>query len=211
MLALFTSEILLYIVDHIASKNKIFAICILTCMGIGISIINMYTKIRLPWCIDISLVSFLLLYVGTFYKKHCNNKITQKQMILGVFLSIVGVLTGLLNYCIMKALGFHMLRVDMLYMNYGVFPLFFVSASLISIGIFNISKWIYNHTDFSFIEHIGRISLLIMVVHLYVIQILGVFVNDYLAIFFATCIISVPICLFIEKFMPFLYKLPRRK
>ena len=201
LLALFWSEIFFYLTNKMSGKS-IILISVFVCIGLFCSAINVFIKARLPWCLDIACISFLFLFVGAWYK----NNIKTTNLLLSVCLIILGGVIGAANCWLMKMLGFHMTRVDMLYMNYGVFPLFFISTSMISVGFMMICQIIYEKIDFQFIEHLGRISLLIMVIHLYIIQMVGYYTNNWILKMLVACIGSIVLGLLIERFAPWLYR-----
>lgn len=99
----------------------------------------------------------------------------------------------------------------MLYMNYGVLPLFLLSASIISFGFFVIAKSLYEKYKFETIEHLGRVSLLVMVLHLYIMQVAGHFIQQTVLRFVVTMVVSGFISFLIEKHIPILYRMKNSK
>lgn len=65
----------------------------------------------------------------------------------------------------------------MLLLDFGIFPLFLLSASLISLGFMIIARSI--KISNKFLEYIGRRSLTIMVAHLHIITIITVLDNKF--------------------------------
>lgn len=183
-------------------------------MGIGLSIINIYMKIRLPLCIDIACFAFLFYLAGrklyAIWRRYTNVYLTLITMLIGFAI-------GELNqYFIEITHLYSNSHVDMLYMNYGLFPLFLTSATMISFAFMSLTEAFYKSYKSSFVEHIGRISLLIMVIHLYILQIVGhLFKNISIPhksflVFLCTIFISILLSIIVEKCFPILYKYPNR-
>ena len=124
---------------------------------------------------------------------------------------IVGFAIGCINWYLMRYLNFEMVRVDMLYMNYGILPLFIVSASMISYGVFILSKWLYNYRRIRTIETLGRDSIIIMSIHLYVMQVIRLFISHSVAIFIITFAVSIILSFVIKRYLPYIYKAPKGK
>lgn len=70
LLALFTSEMFFYFLHKIGSRMlRTLTTCIIIAIGAIFSVVNVYQKIRLPWCIDIACISFVFLFAGKLIKR----------------------------------------------------------------------------------------------------------------------------------------------
>lgn len=206
VVALFCSEVLYYAVMHLTGKCRIVFVAVTTVVGIFFSILNMYQKVRLPWCLDIAFIAYLFFFVGAYIRDY---EISAQK---GVLMGILGFIVRGCNLFFMKELNFHMLRVDMLYMNYGILPLFLISASLISIGLIGLTRAVYaSGRRFQAVEHMDKISILIMVIHLYVIQLLGRLVDAWAVKFLIASMVAVIGGIIVEKYMPWVYRFPVKK
>lgn len=171
-------------------------------------------KIRLPLCIDIACFAFLFYLAGrqfySVWRKHTNIYLTLITLLIGVTI-------GELNqYFIGTTHLYGSFHVDMLYMNYGLFPLFLTSATMISFAFMSLTEAFYQRYKSNFVEHIGRISLLIMVIHLYILQIVGHVLTNVsiphksFLTFLCTIFISILLSIILERYFPILYKYPIR-
>lgn len=209
LVALFSVFVIVNLLDNIAKKWRLAGYGLFLTMGGLFSYLNISNKVRLPFCFDIACVAFLFFLAGRslypIYKKSVLKYYAHFMILLG------GVLLGFWNQEIVAYLHLYpVTHVDMLYMNYGALPIFYGSAVLISFPIFRLAEMIYRQHSYMFLEHLGKISLLLMVIHIYVLQILRVILHGWnnLSIFIITVLITILLSLFIERFLPILYRYP---
>ena len=134
----------------------------------------------------------------------------------GLALFGVGTILGIINYLFMKKQGFAMLRVDMLNMNYGLYLVFIISALFMSVGIFIMIECVTEKFACEFLARTGKLSLLLMIVHIYVYQILNMVLNhfhiNYWILFMVISFgISYALAYFIDKYLPFLVTIKKKE
>jgi fucose 4-O-acetylase-like acetyltransferase len=175
LVALFDVSILFY--GFYKSKIKIGYCVVIGSIGFLVGEVEKRYGFRLPWCFDIALVAFLFYAAGYYYRNFTYKLVARKDMkfIMGIFLGVIGILMGFINTNYMLNNNYTMTRVDMLYLNWGSIPLFLLSGITISVSLSLISTVIFTRYRFSILENIGQNSLLIMVIHLYIIQFLSRF------------------------------------
>ena len=164
---------------------------------------------RLPWCFDIAMVAFSFSIAGYLFKEY-KEKVSNRKIQLygGIILGITGVFGGCLNTQYMIAKGYDIARTDMLYLNWGCVPLFLFSGISISISVTLIAQFIFSRYHILMLEYIGRNSLNIMAVHLYIIQIISRvsrkmnFPAKSWVIFLVTTFLSIAASWIIEKYFP---------
>lgn len=206
---LFCSGIIAYAIYHISCKNRIKLLLIsgiLMLTGIGMTMVKNKYQVRLPWCLDVALVGGLFYLAGYYWRQKWQEKIN--KLYQGLLLLITGFLFGIANLVYMKMNGYDMLRTDMLQMNYGIIPVYFMSALFISVGFISILKHIY-HVRVFFLEKMGQVSMLIMIDHIYIQQILvritGHFnMNTWGISFFITLVVSIVLAIVADKYLRFL-------
>ncbi len=213
LIALFCTEILFGLVLHISKTRRIRMIItvLISCTGFLVAQLESNYTFRLPWCFDIALVACIFYGCGYFWRDCASDK--KVSWVLGIVFVFVGIACGLLNNKYMNCNDYEMVRPDMLCLNFGFVPLFILSGMLCSGGGMIICKNIKHLERFRVINHFGRNSLLIMVIHLYVKSILnsvgGRFgVTNSYVILAVTLAISYILGLIIERFFSPLYKHP---
>ena len=216
--ALFCVEILFYFVLRKCKNDKtaILVIAIITIAGTALSYLINYSRqftpynsgFRLPYCFDIALCALPFYALGYFIK---NNDYTRyEDSIHGLVLFAIGGILGVANR-LMTGQG-----IDMLYLRIYNPILFYVSAGLCVIGLCFWAKsnetWILKYGKA--ICSIGKKSLLMMVIHLYLIgyvnKILDVLnMNNAFIAIILTLLLSYILSCIVEMWLPFLYKFPR--
>lgn len=206
---LFCSGIIAYVIYHISGKRrgKLFLfIGISMLAGIGMVVVKNKYQVRLPWCLDVAFTGGLFYLAGYYWRQKWQEKVN--KLYQGILLLAIGFLLGIANLSYMKFSGYEMLRTDMLQMNYGIVPVYFVSALLISVGFMAVLKNIY-YVRVGFLEKLGQLSMLIMIDHIYIQQILvriiGHFnMNIWIISFPLTLAISIVLAVAVDKYLPFL-------
>lgn len=218
LVALFCVTLIGNIINRIKQRKiRIFVSCIPSIAGFGLCYFEKLLKFRLPWCLDIALVAFVFYQLGIELKSSVKIKKYLGNPIISFAIIIFGIICGVMNLIFMKLAGYEMIKVDMLYFNYGCVLLFILSASMISIGLCGLGKKICDIKRFELIEHIGKQSLTVMVVHLYIIQILQMTSSkllggiNYWAVFVLSTVLSVVLSFFIEKFLPYIYNFKKMR
>lgn len=179
---------------------------------------------RSPWCFEIGMVGFFFSICGYEYR---NNDIfvLLNNNVVSILITILGFILGKINLLYMSFNGFVLLRTDMLLLNYGLIPLFLLSALCICIGICNLYRQIIlsceniikkrhikvlniNFRPFCFM---GRNSLLIMMFHIYIIECIvffHLFSSEWI-VFVLAVILSAILAYIIRKFVPFIYDMDK--
>lgn len=211
---LFCSGMIAYGIYHASGKSrvKLFIFCSISMLAAaGMAVIkNKYPTrlpaVRLPWCLDVALIGALFYLAGYFWRQKWHDKVNRTYQ--GIFLLAAGFLLGTFNLAYMKFRGYEMLRTDMLQMNYGIIPLYFVSALFISLGLMVVLKNIY-HGKMRWMEKLGQLSMLIMIDHIYIQQIIARILNHFnrnlwIISFPVSLAISIAFALIIDKYLGFL-------
>lgn len=218
LVALFSVSLIGNIVNRIKQRElRILVSCITVAIGIGICYFEKLFKLRLPWCLDIALIAFAFYQIGIELRNDSKIETYFKSMVALLAIIVLGVICGRMNIFFMQKNTYEMIKVDMLYMNYGFVPLFILSASLISVGLCGVLRKICEIKRFVFMEKVGKQSLTIMVVHLYIMQVVY-FISGKLSsgincwiVFVLTTIISVILSLFMENFLSYIYNFNKLK
>lgn len=209
LVGLFCSSIIAYGIYRISDKSrvKLFLFSGISMLaGVGMGVIKNRYQVRLPWCLDVAFMGGLFYLAGYYWCQKWQDKMN--KLYQGLLLLIAGFLLGIANLVYMKLSGYEMLRTDMLQMNYGIIPLYFVSALCISVGLMVILKKIYRRR-IHWIEKMGQLSMLIMIDHIYiqqiVVRILYHFnLNFWIISFPVSLVIAVVLAIVVDKFLPFL-------
>lgn len=213
LVALFIASLFSYIIYQLSSKqNKVLMISIclfLLLAGAVSSCVKQKYGIRLPWCMDVAFVATLFYLLGIWWRTWEGRK-KLETIFVGMTLFVIGTVLGLLNMYYMKANDYADLRIDMLNMNYGILPVFVISAGAMSVGALIICKRFCSKCRLGVFEWFGKLSLLIMIDHIYIFQIFNLALNkleiNYWLLFFPICLfLSVSIAAIIQRFLPFLY------
>ena len=211
LVALFCVSVLSNAAIMIAKENRkrllVAEIILLICGAISTFLVG-HSKIRLPWCLDVAFVGAVFYIEGYVWRK--KEQLQQRASVeKGLALFGVGTILGITNYLFMKKQGFAMLRVDMLNMNYGLYLVFIISALFMSVGIFIMIECVTEKFACEFLARTGKLSLLLMIVHIYVYQILNMVLNhfhiNYWILFMVISFgISYALAYFIDIYLPFL-------
>ena len=166
LIALFTTKTVVSIFELTHQNirdNLVFALFV----GAGGSLWCSLYKcgIRLPWCLDISLLTIPFFVCGLILKNYFI-KIKHKT-IVGVLLLILGTIVAFVNE---EYIG---TRTDIYGMNIGNPFLFFGSALAISVAFLQLSIVCESLCKLSLLNYLGKQSLLIMAVHLYILKVLN--------------------------------------
>lgn len=205
LVCLFCTVLISEMIIKLNSQKKeiFFCICLLI-LALGTSWLKNKYSIRLPWCLDISFVAVQFYMAGHGYRKY-----EAKAGKFSLILIALGMICGICNTLYMKRIGYQMLRVDMLNLNYGLLPLLVLSAIFISAGLMGAFKVLNSKFSCKQLQLLGRLSLLIMIDHIYINQVimLGLIhlgINVWIISFPICTIISVLLALFVHKYLPFL-------
>lgn len=160
--------------------------------------------LRLPFCVDIALIGYVFFAVGYLVQ---NIRIKPLWGCISLF---AGLIIGWINIYL-SGYG-----TDMLYLRWGIPALYLIAAVLSSYGVFEICRFVSNKVkngiSIKFLTSCGKLSLLIMVTHLYLVpychKALSVLHVNYeplkvVLVFVVSYILSI----FISKKMQWLYKL----
>lgn len=204
---LFVTEIIYYFINK--NSNKRIIIMILFLSSVTGYLISQYVSISLPWTLDIMFTSLVFYGIGNLISvnkvRFINiGKRYYTYKIISVFSFLVLTIVSLLNG-----------RVDM---NNNIIPnyfMFYISAFSGIIFILVISRKI----KLSFINYLGKNSLIIMLVHEPIKRIIIKFIeiitkinieilrNNIISIIICTLIIItiiIPIIFIIDKYIPFI-------
>lgn len=219
LLALFFVTVICKILDTRLRKTGLLVACtvLISLLGAGLIILLKHYNIRLPFCIDIALAVCGFYGIGVLLgRNNLIKSIKNSMLLLSVgCLALVGGCCSYVNTLyVFRANG--TLKTDMLTLNFGIFPLYFISAVCISVMmmilVFSFSK----KCQFRVLRWMGKNSILIMVVHLKILTVLNIVsgklnisVNPYmmaLILLFLSCLVAA----FINKYLRFLYQYPKK-
>lgn len=206
---LFCSGIIAYGIYHISGKSrgKLFLLSGISMVaGIGMVVIKNKYQVRLPWCLDVAFMGGLFYLAGYYWRQKWKEKINRLWQ--GFLLLAAGFLLGIANLAYMKLSGYEMLRTDMLQMNYGILPVYFVSALCISTGLMAVLEKICK-VRVGFLEKMGQLSMLIMIDHIYIQQLLVRIImhfnmNIWIISFPVTLVLSIILAIVVDKYLGFL-------
>ncbi|MBO7519620.1 MAG: acyltransferase family protein [Clostridia bacterium] len=161
-------------------------------------------NIRLPYCFDISLISTGFILFGHLirylrFSKVINFTIGTLSLVAGLFLSVLNI------------------KIDVLYLKFGSCLLFLLSAALSCTGIILLCKWISAFDfRFSLFGFLGKMSLLLMAIHMYVLSYahrLLAFLNfdNPITELVLTLAVSVAIAEVIQRKLKWIYKYDKCK
>lgn len=208
LLCLFNVEVIYYLIRK-SKVNKYTSIVIIILFIIGI----IYTKIaiyRLPFWLDITLFALLFYHLGYIikFKRKSVYTMGMKLIFLGISIciSIIGIVLNY-QYCYNeKFLG----RIDMLYLHFGNY-IFFIITAISGIFTWQIISEIIKENFI--LEWLGRNTLVIMGIHIIILQVLRYIIKlahitNFIIIFFLlftlTLIISFISVNIINKMLPWL-------
>lgn len=208
--ALFWVNIIFYYFNKINKNSlKIIFMLLICTLGFVIDEILSYERIRLPCCIDIALVAFGFSAIGAYIRPFLME--SKGNLLLAAILFCAGMGIGILNLHYMQENCYAYVGVSMLTMNYGCIPYFILCSVFMSVGVLLFILKISLKFKYELLEHIGRISMLVMVIHIYVIQVVrkipllfGYEINCWL-LFVISSLISVVLSFVAEKNFSFLY------
>lgn len=206
---LFCSGVIAYAIYHISGKSRMKLLIfggISMLAGAGMVFIKNKYQVRLPWCLDVAFIGGLFYLAGYYWRQKWQDKVNKPYQ--GILLLAAGVILGIADLAYMKLSGYEMLRTDMLQMNYGIIPVYFVSALFILAGFMVILKNRYRRR-IRWIEKMGQLSMLIMIDHIYIQQIIQRILNHFNMNFWVisfpvTLVIAVAMAIAVDKYLPFL-------
>lgn len=210
--ALFFASLFAYVLCRCMNRNPyllVSGIVILICAGALCSYLNRQYGIRLPGCIDVAFLAAVYYSLGVFWRQYPHRQ-KYETVPFGIVSLAIGFILGICNLLYMKRKHYEMLRIDMLNMNYGLLPVFLVSASLISIGFFILFQKMGKVQRMRGMERLGQLSLLIMVDHIYIYQVIGIILERFhynrWLVFFPICfVLSVVMAEMIDRYFKFLF------
>ena len=159
------------------SRSQLLYTVFIGLVGFGLTSVENKLRFRLPWCFDIALVAFVFAAVGYFFKKVFDNYCDKRNWIMSFVLGALGIISGFLNTKYMISKDYRLTRADMLYLNWGCVPLFLFAGIAISVALCMVSRLVFMRYRVLILEYIGKKSLTIMVIHLYIIQIFSHVIN----------------------------------
>lgn len=177
--ALFWAAVLFNLIKMICGKincNIYIMAFLVSAVGVILSLVERIYAFRVLFCFEIGCVAVIFYAFGFFWRQ---TEAGAAKPGKGILLIIAGLLAGMVNSVYMKVAGSSVLRIDMLYLNYGFVPLFIVSALCITVGIYMICRGICGSKFTAYAAHLGENSLIIMITHLYVIQITDMFFHHF--------------------------------
>lgn len=207
--ALFCAQIVFYAINRIIKNMRFRAVIIVLITAFGFLLSNIIIRVnktydlpfnvRLPFCFDTALTAVVFVFLGYAIKSFTFSR--QINFTLGVGLLAAGLFLPLFNK-----------RVDILYLQFGNYFLYIFSAALSCTGVIMLCKWVsVFEVKFSPFEYLGKKSLLLMVVHLYVLS----YVHRVLALIdfdnpiselFLTLAVSILMAEIIERKLKWLYR-----
>lgn len=175
---LFLSEIILLCIEIISSwKTKLSILAVLFVSQIlysrfliplAVSKIPIY--FRFPWNADVSLIAVCFLAIGYYGKKHINKIVEGNNKYKNI--SIMVSLGIMIISFFMTYVGINPLYIDMKYSQYRGGLLVLLVPIAISIILIKVSVVLSNYNVLNFISEIGKISLIIMYIHITIKNIL---------------------------------------
>lgn len=193
------------------TRHKVLYTVMVISIGLILCQLEKMLGIRMPWCLDIALVAFGFSTVGYLMRKCFVVEIAQRKLAaLGIILLVIGIISGCLNLWYMNVAEFELRRTDMLYLNWGSIVLFFSTGIALSISFSFFVKLFYKDRRCLILEWIGKNSLIIMAVHLYIMQIIRQIMYKIIGgqewlIFVIATVASILASLIINQFFPMLY------
>lgn len=178
--ALFCVSCLYELIHKFEKNNFRITIRVIYLFIFGVLIKTMLVDLgyRLPFCLDISLLVLPFYHLGyrmnLYLKEHKNMPRQRYYLFFSIF--IFGGISGILNIAHMKTYGYAKQYVDVLYLNLGDLFLFLAAGCCISCSLLFLCKYIIK-AECRFLKSCGRLSLLIMITHLYVLQIMRVVID----------------------------------
>ncbi|MFW2488469.1 acyltransferase family protein [Clostridium chromiireducens] len=172
--ALFVVEILYFLISRFDDRRIRIALLIL-CVFLGhvCSILERKSFLRLPWELDIAFTAIVFFSVGA--SAHSIMRMLRKfnmRIIIGVAFLVSNIFFTYMNYIKLYNTQF-IGRVDMLYLNYGNIMFFYISALSACIGFF----LIFRNSKLYIFQEIGKKSLVIMALHIYLLALLQYFLK----------------------------------
>ena len=215
LVALFWSCILFTLFYKLYKKDRLLSFL----MIIGILIAGaVFQKekdsigLRLPWCIDVAFSGGILYLIGFVAKLYSDRSINNRSWdgLKAALLIVTGFIIGYINLGYIKRQGGAIQRTDMLNLNYGISPIFIISSACISVGLVFLVKYLYQFISFPLMERLGKMSLILMIVHIYVNQLVMIALQHFnmgrwLIYFPLSSIISILISYHVYRYCRFLY------
>ena len=212
--ALFCVSIISYCLFQISNKKKRLVISfIVFFVGIVVVYVEKIINVRLPWCLDVALVAIPFFASGHILREKIKENALYIKIYSGKFVIIcfaAAVIFSIANLAYMFFMKYKSLKTDMLALNLGIICLFVIGALSWSVSIFIISK-IINIGRLSLLCLIGKCSLIIMITHLYIKEILELIFAKFsfwgikYIIFVLTVLFSVSVSVVIYRYFPWLY------
>ena len=215
LVALFWSCILFTLIYKLYKRDRLLSFLMIIGMLIA-GVIFQYLKdrigLRLPWCIDVAFTGGILYLIGFVAKSYSDSSIINSRWVglKAVILVVMGFIVGYINLDYIKQQGGAIQRTDMLNLNYGILPIFIISSACVSVGFVTLAKYFYQFISFSLMERIGKMSLILMIVHIYVNQIVMMGLQHFnlgiwVIYFPISTIISLLVSHLIHRYCRFLY------
>ncbi len=223
MPAMFCTALICYGIKKI-DRLKYRFIIIGFCYMLAVSSVYIYTtyNIRLPWCLDIAFLASIIYMSGVVLKNRSWQRYRNKKNVYQgllfeesyrtsfLFLAS-GTFLSILNTAYIWWQGDPKPRLDMLTMKYGFAVLFILGSIFISIGIIMLVKIMCEWREYKLLSHIGRVSILIMFLHLYIKDLMYIVIDNSLLVFIFTAVSSVLLSFAIEKYVPWIYIFPKNQ
>ena len=168
LVALFSVEMIWEIVHRLSKKKiKYEILFVFFIVSIELLLKNIVLNgVRLPFCVDVAIIALPFFVLGK-YMPTCENIKTWKCTVAIFISGVIGVILAFINSLSLDQNQNAIMRTDMLRECFGNIFLFYASAILLIFCFYFISKIIYSKVALPIIEEFGRLSLLIMVIHLY--------------------------------------------
>ena len=174
--AMFWSELFFWFIQHLKmnSRWKTLSAAIIALLGMGCSVLLPF---RLPLALDVGMVGVGFYQLGKTIKGKCSQILE-----LNFAWSLIGLI-------VFSGIGFANSYVNLRQGHYGIWPLFWISATGIAIMLWNLSRFVYAWGNqnrflkrvFSWIQMIGCDSIVFLCFNqlaiLYATQLVHIFFN----------------------------------
>lgn len=178
LLALFFTVILYkFLIVRFHKYIQLILVIGILCLGIVIKNFFVNNGYRLPFCLDIVCFSTSFYFVGTILKLLYQYIIGKIRILVSVCLVLIGFIIGYLNSFVVNK---EIIRPDMLYLRFGNSFIYLLSSCFISAGLILFVSLFENKIKSSSnklvmgICYSGRMSLIIMIDHLYVYDLVNI-------------------------------------
>lgn len=218
LVTLFSVSVIYKLITLISPKCFVSFCISLVVMIIGFLVCNIITSfgIRLPFGLDIALIASGFYGFGVVIKRIVRIIENYKLHWIIAFIVIsiiIGSILGLINNYYIQQVSSNGVTTDILYLRFGLPPLYVLAAVLITSGLLFLFKILETKHNFFVLNRIGQSSLLIMILHIKLITIINIIPIHlpWYLLCIVLLIVSFAISRLIEQCFPFIFIFPRKK